>query len=401
MSFFLKKTPVILLIYGIMFSTFAMAQEASLAGNARYQDEKRIANSTAVSIIVSALGCACARFAEDMRHILNDLKPGGLRILPILSVGGVQNMKDILFLRGVDMGIVQQDNLVALKNTDSVLYANLENRIQYITKLYNAEVHVIAGENIRTLADLEGKAVNFFLKDSPAETTSDNIFRTLKIKVRKTYHDHHEAIALLKSGKIAAAIVMTGAPQSLIRKLKKENGLHFVPIDEESLPGRNVKALLAEYLPAELTSELYPNLVEPGHSVPTIANRALLVTYNWPVNTQRYRRVVNFVNEFFAKFDVFHGRSRHPKWNEVNLAAKVPGWVRFKPAQDWLEGRKEKIASTQTSLVAGSVNNNAFKEFLDNYTTADGRPLNAKDREALILEFKQFINSRVNNSIHR
>lgn len=390
-----------MLMCGIMFSTFALAQEAPLAGNARYQDEKRMANSTAVSIIVSARGCTCARFAEDMRHVLNDLKPGGLRILPILSVGGVQNMKDILFLRGVDMGIVQQDNLIALKNTDSVLYANLENRIQYITKLYNAEVHILARKDISTLADLEGKSVNFFLKDSPAETTSENIFRTLKIHVKKTYYDHREAIELLQSGKISAAVVMTGAPQSLLSKLTKENGLHFVPIDEESLPGRNVRALLAEYLPAELTSDLYPNLVEPGHSVPTIANRALLVTYNWPVNTQRYRRVVNFVNEFFDKFNKFHARYRHPKWNEVNLAAKVPGWVRFKPAADWLEGRKEKIASTETSLVAGSINNNAFREFLDNYTTANGRPLNSKDREALISEFKQFIDSRSNRGAHR
>jgi TRAP transporter TAXI family solute receptor len=401
MTFFFKKTPVFLLLISLLFSTFATAQETPFLGSAKYQDEKRLANSTAVSVIVSALGCTCARFAEDMRHVLNDLKPGGLRILPILSVGGVQNMKDILFLRGVDMGIVQQDNLIALKNTNSVLYANLENRIQYITKLYNAEVHVLARTDIKTLADLEGKSVNFFLKNSPAETTAEIIFRTLKIKVNKTYLDHRDSIKELKNGKIAATIVMTGAPQATLRGVKAEDGLHFLPIDEKSLPGRNVKQLLAEYLPAELTSELYPNLIKPGHPVPTIANRALLVTYNWPENNVRFRRVAKFVHEFFSKFDRFHDRARHPKWNEVNLAAKVPGWIRFKPAKNWLQNRKNKFVSTETSVGIESSYSNAFETFLDSYTTASGRPLNTRDKESIISEFRQYLENRVPNSNQR
>jgi TRAP transporter TAXI family solute receptor len=401
MSFFIKKTSIAILTISIMFPAVAKAQEAPIAGDNLFQKQKRIANSNATSIIVSALGCTCARFAEDMRHVLNDFRPGGIRILPILSVGGVQNVKDILFLRGVDMGIVQQDNLVALKNTNRVLYANLENRIQYITKLYNAEVHILAREDIKTLADLEGKSVNFFLRNSPAETTAKNIFRTLKIKVRKTYFDHREAIDRLKNGKIAATIVMTGAPQATLSKIKKENGLHFVPIDEKSLPGRNVKQLLAEYLPAELTSELYPNLVEPGHSVPTLANRALLVTYNWPEHTERYARMARFVNVFFSKFDKFHEKSRHPKWNEVNLAANVPGWVRFKPATKWLANRDSQFATTETSAEFRSGSNNAFETFLDSYTTENGRPLNARNKESIISEFRQYINKRVPNNTQR
>ncbi|MEJ2123418.1 MAG: TAXI family TRAP transporter solute-binding subunit [Alphaproteobacteria bacterium] len=310
-------------------------------------------------------------------------------------------MKDILFLRGIDMGIVHQDDLYALKRTDSVLYSNIESRIQYITKLYNAEVHILAGKDIKSLADLDGKPVNFFLENSPAETAAENIFRTLKIKVNKTYYDHREALVKLKSGEIAATIVMTGAPQSTLQGVKKEADLHFLPIDEATLPGRNVKQLLAEYLPAELTSEMYPNLIEPGNSVPTIASRALLVTYNWPEHTERFARVARFVTKFFSKFDELHHKARHPKWRDVNLAAKVPGWVRFKPAKNWLEGRKTKIVASEITSGLSGDGNSAFEEFLENYTTANGRPLDSKDKEALISEFKQYINKRVPNKVRR
>lgn len=394
MKLFGNKLPVAALILSALFSSHAFAQDAVTTGSMRYQDEKRKSNDAAVSLMVSGLTCTCARFAEDIRNVVNDMRPGGLRVLPILSVGGVQNVKDLLFLRGIDMGIVQQDNLYVLKNSDPGLYANIENRVQYVTKLYNAEVHILARDEIKSLSDLEGKTVNFHLKDSPAETTAENIFNTLKLNVKKTYYDHDLAIEKLMSGEIAATMVMTGAPQSTLTAIKKDAGLHFLPIDEESLQGRNVKALLAEYLPAELTSDLYPNLVEPGKPISTIANRSLLVVYNWPENNERYARVTKFVNEFFGKFSQFRDRARHRKWSEVNLAAEVPGWVRFKPAKDWLDGKKNAImAQTDTTAAIGE-NKTAFETLLENYSSTTGRPITPKDREALISEFRQYLDKR-------
>ena len=67
-----------------------------------------------------------------------------------------------------------------------------------------------------------------------------------------------------------------------------------------------------EYLTIELTHKLYPNLICEGTSVPTIANHALLVSYAWPENSERYRRIARFVNEFFGKTDQFNNGARHP-----------------------------------------------------------------------------------------
>src|SRR5260370_8130114 len=111
-----------------------------------------------------------------MRNVVNDLRPDGIRILPVLGVGGLQNLSDVLFLKGIDMGVVDEDNLILLKKRDPQLYANIEQTVQYITKLYNPAFHVLARTHIKTFDDLRGKKVSFNLKDSQTEVTSEIIF---------------------------------------------------------------------------------------------------------------------------------------------------------------------------------------------------------------------------------
>ena len=356
-----------------------------------YEEKKRQANDIAVMIVVSGISCTCARFTEDIRNVVNDLGPDGIRVLPVLGVGGLQNVNDVLFLKNIDMAVVDEDNLRLLKKKDPVLYANVEQRVQYITKLYNSEFHVLARNDIKSYDDLKNKKVNFNLKDSQTEVTADTVFNTLDIPVQRSYYDNDEAIKRLMSGDISAMIILTGAPQAALAKVKKEDGVHFLPLDQESLPKHELHDLFANYLPAEITHEHYPNLVAEGTAVPTIANRALLVAYAWPENSQRYNKVAKFVDAFFNKIDQFNSSSRHPKWREVNLSAEMPGWARFKPAADWLAAHRNQSASTTPDSTAGQSSPElrpAFEKFVQNYASSSGRKtLSARERELLFAKF--------------
>jgi len=159
-----------------------------------YEEKKRQANDIAVTVVVSGISCTCARFAEDIRNVVNDLGPDGIRVLPVLGVGGLQNVNDVLFLKNIDMAVVDEDNLRLLKKKDPVLYANIEQRVQYITKLYNSEFHVLARNDIKSYDDLKDKKVNFNLKDSQTEVTADTVFDSLKIPVQRSYYDNDEAM---------------------------------------------------------------------------------------------------------------------------------------------------------------------------------------------------------------
>jgi hypothetical protein len=54
-----------------------------------------------------------------------------------------------------------------------------------------------------------------------------------------------------------------------------------------------------------------------------------MAVYAWPPGSERHRKVARFVEALQANFETFLRPPRHPKWLEVNLAAQVPGWVRF------------------------------------------------------------------------
>jgi TRAP-type uncharacterized transport system substrate-binding protein len=373
-----------------------LAQDQKSGAGLSYDEKKRQANDIAVTVVVSGISCTCARFAEDIKNVVNDLGPEGIRVLPVLGVGGLQNVNDVLFLKNIDMGVVDEDNLRLLKKKDPALYANIEQRVQYITKLYNSEFQVLARNDIKSYDDLRGKKVNFNLKDSQTEVTADTVFNALNIQTQRSYYDNDEAMKQLISGELSAMIILTGAPQVTMAKIKQEDGVHFLPLDQESLPNHDLKGLFANYLPADLTHDLYPNLIPEGTTVPTIANRALLVAYTWPENSPRYRRIAKFVDAFFSKIDQFNNSSRHLKWREVNLSADMPGWVRYKAAADWLAAHHNQAVSSVNSDSTLDQSSPEFKlafgKFMQKYASASGqKTLTTPEREALFAKFMKFL----------
>jgi len=64
---------------------------------------------------------------------------------------------------------------------------------------------------------------------------------------------------------------------------------------------------------------------------------AVLAAYNWAPNTDRYRKLSQFVDAFFTKFPIFQNPPFHPKWKEVSLSAPLAGWQRFPASQLWLD----------------------------------------------------------------
>jgi hypothetical protein len=92
-----------------------------------------------------------------------------------------------------------------------------------------------------------------------------------------------------------------------------------------------------DFLPATLTHDDYPDLILPGQSIDTIGTRSVLIAYNWPNGSDRYRLLASFVYTLFSRFSELQTGPDHPKWWDVNLAATVPGWSRFLPAQRWFD----------------------------------------------------------------
>jgi len=364
---------------------------AQQKSNAAYSDRKREINENVVSVMASGTSSPYTVFAEDMRDVLDQGDtPGGLRVLPILGKGGANNALDVLLLKGVDMGIVEQSDLDVGRQKDPKIFSNVESRLHYIAKLANSEFQIIAQNEYKTLYDLAGKKVNYFKKGSSTDIVCTKIFGLLNINVEPVYLDQNEANAKLKTREIAAAARFAGAPHNAFIGFKAEDNLHFLPVDADSIPPADFAKVLEFYSPALLKNDHFPALISAEAPIPTVAGAMLLVVYNWPVNSERYQRVANFVNQFFSNIEKFKGPGRHQKWKEINIAANVPGWTRFQPAQEWLDRWKQQSEKTAPADVRA-----AFNEFLKaRGGGTNSRPVNADQREALFSQFLDWWNTK-------
>jgi len=184
-------------------------------------------------------------------------------------------------------------------------------------------------------------------------------------------------------------VYVVGKPASLFQKIRADDNLHFVPAPLTA-------DLLKTYLPSSLTHADYPGLVPDGQSTDTLAVGAVMAVYNWAPNSERYKTVAAFVDVFFENFGEFLKEPRHQKWQEVNLAAELPGWTRFQPAQDWLDRR------TATAGVGYNIAlRNSFEEFLAFVYESGGanRPsASAQSREALFARFLEWRNRQQEQS---
>lgn len=285
---------------------------------------KAAANANTVGVITGDAAGTYLRITEDLASVIDDDEQ--LRVLPIAGKGSLQNLTDLLYLRGVDAAIVQADVLGFVR--DKGLHYDADKRIEYVTKLFNEHVHVLAREGISTFSDLEGRKVNLGTPASGGQMTGQAVFSALNVKAEFTSLSDEQALAALKAGKIDAMLVVAARPSPLLLQLGAQDKLHAV-----SIPF--VDALGQDYTPARLDVADYPGLVTKP--VDTVAVSAVLAVFAWPRGSDREQRLTRFINRFFDQFETLLEPAHHPKWQEVNLAAELPAWKRNAAAQSWLE----------------------------------------------------------------
>src|SRR5712672_3865137 len=165
-------------------------------------------------------------FADELAQVLDDGE--NLRILPIVTYGAASNLDDLLYLRGVDVGVTQSDVFEYFRTQRKT--TNLESRVHYIIRLPVSEMHVLARDEIKSIEDLRGKKVSFGPAGSASSLTGSIVFQRLGVQVDQVLVDNASALQKLKSGEIAGLVRVIGKPIDFFAKISPNSGLHFVPI---------------------------------------------------------------------------------------------------------------------------------------------------------------------------
>ncbi|HYB52641.1 MAG TPA: TAXI family TRAP transporter solute-binding subunit [Thermoanaerobaculia bacterium] len=338
------------------------------------------ANRGLVEIATSSTFGTDARMMEDLADLLDDGQTR--RIVPMIGKGSLQNLFDLKVLRGIDVAVVQWDvleNARAEKRPPGIEY------VTYIAKLYNEEFHLLARPDVKTIGDLAGKKVNLGVPGDGTVFTGEKLLAAAKVKVQVMSYPLPVAFDKLRSGEISALAYVAAKPAPLFAMVRPQDGLHLVSIPLKP-------ELAANYVPARFTSEDYPDLVASGASVDTVAVGAVLVVANLLPESERNRNVANFVDAFFTQFPKLLEPGHHPKWNEVNLAAELPNWRRYSPAETWI---KRNGGATAPATVTGQQLRDIFAKFLDERTRASGATLTAQQKDELFGQFKRWQEGKV------
>ena len=288
-------------------------------------DGKARINQATVGVAAGFTEGTPLRLTVEMARALDD--GDRLRILPIVTRGIFENFGDLLQLRGVDAAIVYADSLDYFRRVEKI--PHVADHIKYVASLFPSEMQIMVRPEINSLKDLEGKTVNFNTKGTAAAFTGPIVFEKLRIKINAKFDPHPAAMqAMRKSDEYSAVVFVTTKP--------------VVPLAADWPPGFKLLSVpyTAEledtYVPATLDAKDYPKLIKPEEKIDTIAVPAVLAVYNWTPGSERYARMVRFVDYLFERLPELQKDPNHPAWRNVNLAAPVPGWLRYTPVEQKL-----------------------------------------------------------------
>ena len=315
----------------------AVAQQAQQAARPlSYEAMREKVNAWTVGMAAGLIEGAPLRLAAEMARVVDD--GPNLQVLPIVTRGPTENLNALLYLRGVDLAIINSDALEEYK----VDVPDIQRHVAYVLNLFPSELHIFVRPEIKSLQDLAGKKVNFNTPGTAAAYSGPLMFSRLGINITKTFIPHPVALQQMRAGEgdMAAVVFITSKPIDAFLRGKWEGGFKFLPVTYDS-------KFEDYYLPATLEAADYPGLIQPGERISTVSVPTVLVSYNWPVGSERYARVARFTDRLFGRIGKLQEPGFDPKWKTINLGGTVPGLARIQAAQEWLDRQARKPMAKQ------------------------------------------------------
>ena len=231
------------------------------------------------------------------------------------SKGSLDNIGKIYEANYSRIAIVQSDILEYLRSSNDYRLREKAENIKMIIPLYNEEVHVLAHDSIRDLTGLNGKKIAIGPEESGTAITASLLFKQSGINPGQlVYISAEEALDSLRSKAIDAMVYVSGYPVSLFSQISPADKLQLVPIMDRRIGGSYIMSCIPE-----------GTYTWQQGIVPTIAVKAVLVSYDYDEKQQASKEVCEIGKIIYTNMDWLK-RNGHSKWGNVRLDDRLNGW---------------------------------------------------------------------------
>jgi len=251
------------------------------------------------------------------------------------SQGPEKDLLSLLHNPGIDVALIPTD---AIESLPRQVRAGAHEHLRYLFRVPGQRLHILARRDITTIYDLSGRKIDIGQPGSGSSLTTHLIFDKLGIKPEFTSSDRITAFQHLRSNEIQAMVLLASDSSKDVLAFASDGDFHLVPISFEALASL-LEELIVHYAPSQFSGEEYPNLVEPGQQVETIAVTRVLALRNWPEGSAHYERLADLSEALSTYwFDEF----QKPAGHGIDLAQQALGWKRFRPTEILLARRAQQ-----------------------------------------------------------
>jgi TRAP-type uncharacterized transport system substrate-binding protein len=263
------------------------------------------------------------------------LERNRLRLRLERSKGPERDLSTLLHSPGIDVALIPTD---AIESLPRQVRAGAREHLRYLFPVPSQRLHILARRDITTIHDLNGRKIDIGQPGSGSNLTTHLIFDKLGIKPEFTSSDRITAFQHLRSNEIQAMVLLASDTSKDVLAFASDGDFHLVPISFETLASP-LEELIVHYAPSQFTGEEYPNLVEPGKQIETIAVTRVLALRNWAEGSAQYERLADFSE---AVSTYLFDEIQKPAGNGIDPAEQALGWKRFRPTEIVLARRAQQ-----------------------------------------------------------
>ncbi|OOR92828.1 C4-dicarboxylate ABC transporter substrate-binding protein [Moraxella caviae] len=253
----------------------------------------------------------------------------------------VENL-NLLAQKKLEMAFVMSDALSEAVAGTGNFTAKIDN-VSQVASLYPNYVQIVASgkSGIKSIEDLKGKRVAVGAQGSGVEVATRALLEGFGITyadIKVDYLGYAEAADGLKSGKLDAAFLTSGIPNSSLMELEQGFDLQLVSVPTEQL--KEVAKTKSFFIPMDIPANTYGN----AQAVPTAAILNALVVRSDISDDDVYK----LTKAFFENLDTL--KNAHQAANDISVANAQNGLVA--PLHAGAKRYYDEVAAAQTSAPA-------------------------------------------------